>query len=161
MGPIECYLSEKTRNPERQNRWLLPLSPMVNRRMGRRLPRQSSAQLRKFVIHLNSIIFLQVGSDASGTALIDELADKLVYEGARYDVVEHETYPQLLKMGLRTAIVSAILAPHVKAQPYDSSIAHNDSFFEHLAPASKISGLSINRKAISFELISAQTTEAG
>jgi len=79
-----------------------------------------------------SITFLQVGNGATGAALLDELADKLVDEGARYDVVEHETFARLQKMGLKQALVSAILAPHVKPQPNGDNTAHSDSWFDHL-----------------------------
>jgi Mg-chelatase subunit ChlD len=79
-----------------------------------------------------SITFLQVGNGATGAALLDELADKLVDEGARYDIVEHETFSKLQRMGLRRALVSAIVAPHVKPQLNGDITAHSDSFFERL-----------------------------
>jgi uncharacterized protein YegL len=79
-----------------------------------------------------SITFLQVGNGATGSALLDELADKLVDEGARYDIVEHETFSKLLSTGLKSALVSAIVAPHVKPQLNGENTAHSDSFFERL-----------------------------
>jgi uncharacterized protein YegL len=80
-----------------------------------------------------SITFLQVGREASGTAVLDELANNLVDEGAKFDIVDHLTYDQLVRTGLRQALVSAIISPRLKAQPENSEgTAHSDSFFEHM-----------------------------
>ncbi len=79
-----------------------------------------------------SITFLQVGYEVAGTAVLNELNSKLVEEGAKYDIVDLRTFPELLQSGLRASLVHAILEPRLKPQPEGSESEHSDSFFEHL-----------------------------
>lgn len=79
-----------------------------------------------------SITFLQVGYEVAGTAVLNELSDKLVDEGAKYDIVDLKSYPELLQSGLGMALVHAILEPRLKPQPNGSESERSDSFFDHL-----------------------------
>ena len=130
---LRAYLSEKSRNPKSTKPLVIAIitdGEPTDGRTAAEAIMSATAQIHNPASI--SIAFLQVGSGAAGSGLLDELADKLTYEGARYDVVEHKTYAELLKIGLRTAIVSAILAPHVKNQNYGTGIAHSDSFFDQI-----------------------------
>lgn len=55
-----------------------------------------------------AITFLQIGKDPHGVKLVHELDDKLVQEGAIYDVVDCKDFSELQRIGLAHALVDAI-----------------------------------------------------
>jgi uncharacterized protein YegL len=130
---LRAYLNEKAKNPKLTKPLLIAVitdgEPTDGRTTADAIINATSKMTNPADI---SITFLQVGNGAAGSALLDELADKLVDEGARYDIAQHETFARLLRTGLRTALVSAIVAPHVKPQQDGNNTAHSDSFFRRL-----------------------------
>lgn len=57
-----------------------------------------------------AITFLQVGNGSFGTALLRELDDNLVGEGARFDIIDTKNFDDLQKAGLTGALAQAITA---------------------------------------------------
>lgn len=55
-----------------------------------------------------AITFLQVGTEREGIALVSDL-DNLVGQGAKYDIVDTKTFPNLLRTGLARALVDAVM----------------------------------------------------
>jgi uncharacterized protein YegL len=130
---LRAYLKERAKNPKTTKPLVIAVitdgEPTDGRTTAEAIISATSQMQQPGDI---SIAFLQVGIGATGAALLDELADKLVEEGARYDIVEHKTFGSLQKLGLRQALVSAIVAPHVKPQPDGENTAHSDSWFERI-----------------------------
>ncbi len=132
-GQLRTYLERKSKNPRTTKPVVIAIITDGEPTDGR----TAAEAIISATSQLNdpcdlSIVFLQVGLDMGGAALLDELANNLVQEGARYDVVEHMTYQKLLHCGLRGALVSSILAPHLKPQVLGAGAADSDCFFEHL-----------------------------
>jgi hypothetical protein len=55
-----------------------------------------------------AITFLQIGNDKKGIRLVHEIDDKLVQQGALYDLVDSKDFGELQSVGLGRALVDAI-----------------------------------------------------
>jgi hypothetical protein len=56
------------------------------------------------------IAFLEVGHAAVGPDFLYNLDHMLVYKGAKYDIVTTKSFPDLVRIGLKRAIIDAIVA---------------------------------------------------
>lgn len=111
QSQIDAYFLRKSRNPDKT-------APAVIAVVTDGEPNKPE-QVRQVIIDATrrmtdpnelSITFLQVGAAPWGAALLHELDDNLVNEGAVYDIVDTKSFTQLERIGLIGALAEAITA---------------------------------------------------
>lgn len=55
-----------------------------------------------------TITFLQIGTERRGFELLKEFDDNLMSQGARFDIVDTKTFPEVVHVGLTRALVDAV-----------------------------------------------------
>ena len=55
-----------------------------------------------------SVTFLQIGNDAGGELILDQLDQTLVSQNAKYDIVNVRSFTQTRKVGLARALVDVV-----------------------------------------------------